>query len=89
MRTGEILGLMHSDIIDDRITVKRSVSKGRITTPKTLGSIRDIPMLEAVKPFIDSQKKLSKSLYLFEYDGVFIKDTSFFKRRWLIFYTAF
>jgi len=82
MRTGEILGLMHNDILEDRITVKRSVSKGRITTPKTLGSIRDIPMLETVRPFIENQRKLSKSLYLFEYNGAFIKDASFFKRRW-------
>ncbi|ABB44079.1 Phage integrase [Sulfurimonas denitrificans DSM 1251] len=82
MRSGEILGLMHQDILNDRITIKRSISKGRITTPKTIGSIRDIPMFEAVKPFIESQGKLSKSLYLFEHDGVFIKDASFFKRRW-------
>ncbi len=82
MRSGEILGLIHSDILEDRITVKRSISKGRVTAPKTLGSIRDIPMLEAVKPFIESQRKLSKSLYLFEYDGSFIKDATFFKRRW-------
>ena len=82
MRSGEILGLMHQDILDDRITIKRSISKGRITTPKTLGSIRDIPMFEAIKPFIESQKKLSQSLYLFDYDKVFIQDVSFFKRRW-------
>lgn len=82
MRSGEILGLMHSDILEDRITVKRSVSKGRITSPKTLRSVRDIPMLDSVRPFIESQKKLSNSLYLFEYDGAFIKDASYFKRRW-------
>jgi len=82
MRSGEILGLMHSDILEDRITVKRSISKGRVTTPKTLGSVRDIPILEAVKPFIESQRKMSKSLYLFEHDGAFIKDAGFFKRRW-------
>jgi len=82
MRSGEILGLMHSDILEDRITVKRSISKGRVTTPKTLGSIRDIPILEAVKPFIESQQQLSQSLYLFDFDKNFIKDASFFKRRW-------
>ena len=82
MRSGEILGLMHQDILDDRITIKRSISKGRVTTPKTLGSIRDIPMFETVRPFIENQKSLSKSLYLFDYDKVFIQDASFFKRRW-------
>lgn len=82
MRSGEILGLMHSDILDDRITVKRSVSNNRITTPKTLGSVRDIPIFESLRPFLENQQKLSKSLYLFEHNGVFIKDASFFKRRW-------
>ncbi|WP_304543217.1 tyrosine-type recombinase/integrase [Sulfurimonas microaerophilic] len=82
MRSGEILGLMHSDILEDRITIRRSVSKGRVTSPKTLGSVRDIPLFDAVKPYIESQRKLSKSLYLFEFDGSFIKDATFFKRRW-------
>lgn len=82
MRSGEILGLMHGDILTDRITIKRSISKGRLTTPKTLGSIRDIPMFETVRPFIESQKKLSKSLYLFDYNREFLRDVSFFKRRW-------
>jgi len=82
MRSGEILGLMHSDILEDRISVSRSISKGRITTPKTLGSIRDIPMFEAVKPFIENQVKMSESLYLFDYNKSFIKDISYFKRRW-------
>ena len=82
MRSGEVLGLMHSDIFDTKISIKRSISKGRVTTPKTLRSIRDIPMFESVKPFIEAQKKLSKSLYLFDYNKQFIKDISYFKRRW-------
>lgn len=49
---------------------------------KTSRSIRDIPMFEAVKPYLESQKKISKSLYLFDYNKVFIQDVSFFKRRW-------
>ena len=82
MRSGEVLGLMHSDILKDRITIKRSVSKGRVTTPKTIGSIRDIPMFEDARPFIESQIKISKSLYLFDYNENFIKDVTYFKRRW-------
>ena len=82
LRSGEVLGLMHSDILEDRICVRRSVSKGRITSPKTLGSVRDIPMFEALRPYIESQKQLSESLYLFDCDKSFIKDASFFKRRW-------
>jgi len=82
MRSGEVLGLMHSDIEDYRLSITRSISKGRVTTPKTLGSIRDIPMFEDARPFIESQMKISKSLYLFDYNEHFIKDVSYFKRRW-------
>lgn len=82
MRNGEILGLMHSDIQEDRICVRRSISKGRITSPKTVGSVRDIPIFEAVRPFLESQKKISTSLYLFDYKNVFISDANFFRARW-------
>jgi integrase len=82
MRSGEILGLMHSDILEDRISIKRSISKGRITSPKTMGSVRDIPLFESVKPFLESQKKISKSLYLFDYQNAFISDANFFRNRW-------
>lgn len=82
MRSGEVLGLMHSDILDDRVCVRRSISKGRITSPKTLGSVRDIPMFETVRPYLKSQQKLSESLYLFDCNKSFIQDASFFKRRW-------
>ena len=82
MRSGEVIGLMHSDILDDRITVKRSISRGRISTPKTLGSIRDIPMFEEVKEFIVDQTKRSESLYLFDYNKIFIKDVDYFRARW-------
>lgn len=82
MRSGEILGLMHSDILDDRIYVRRSISKGNITSPKTIGSVRDIPLFESVKPFLKSQKKISNSLYLFDFNNTFIHDANFFRRRW-------
>lgn len=83
MRSGEILGLVRHDISEDTISIKRSVSKGRVTTPKTHGSIRTIPMFEKVRPFIEDQIKQSKSLYLFDYDGHFISDISVFtKRKW-------
>ena len=82
MRSGEVLGLMHSDISDNKLTVRRTISKGRITTPKTLGSIRDVPMFEEARPFIEDQLKRSESLYLFDYNKEFVKDVSYFKRRW-------
>jgi integrase len=83
MRSGEILGLMHHDITEDTISIKRSVSKGKVTTPKTHGSIRTIPMFEKVRPFIKDQMKRSKSLYLFDHEGHYISDISVFrKRKW-------
>jgi integrase len=83
MRSGEILGLMHHDITEDTISIKRSVSKGKVTTPKTHGSIRIIPMFEKVRPFIKDQMKRSKSLYLFDHEGHYISDISVFrKRKW-------
>jgi len=82
MRSGEVLGLMHQDILEDRICVRRSISRGRVTTPKTIGSIRDIPMFDKVRPYITAQKKMSKSLYLFDYNGSFIKDVTNFKLKW-------
>ncbi|MGE4512033.1 MAG: tyrosine-type recombinase/integrase [Sulfurimonadaceae bacterium] len=82
LRSGEILGLMHSDIHEDYISIKRSISKGVISTPKTIGSIRKIPIMDAVRPYIKDQVKTSKSLFLFELDGRHLLDVSYFKRRW-------
>jgi len=83
MRSGEILGLMHSDIGDDTISIKRSISKGKITKPKTEGSIRTIPMFDAVRPYLEDQRKRSKGLYLFDISGHPISDVTVFgKRKW-------
>jgi len=64
LRTGEILGLMRSDIDFDArvIHVRRNVTKGRITTPKTKKSFREVPLLDDLVPYLRS---LPKSLWLF------------------------
>lgn len=64
MRTGEMLGLMYSDIDFDKkvIYVKRSISEGKVTTPKTRSSIREVPILDDLLPYL---KKPAKSLWLF------------------------
>lgn len=67
MRTGEVLALMHSDIdLENRvIRVKRSINKGKITTPKTESSIRDVPILDEL---IEYLPKIDKSLWVFPKD---------------------
>jgi len=64
MRTGEILGLMYSDIDFDKkvIYVKRSISEGKVTTPKTRSSIREVPILDDLLPYL---KKPTRSLWIF------------------------
>jgi integrase len=64
MRTGEILGLMYSDIDFDKkvIYVKRSISEGKVTTPKTRSSIREVPILDDLLPYL---KKPARSLWIF------------------------
>ncbi|MEA1917408.1 MAG: site-specific integrase [Campylobacterota bacterium] len=84
-RTGEALGIMLKDIDENSISINRSISKGRITTPKTVGSIRKVPILHELREYLSNQIEISKknnSLYLFEYNGTYIKDSTFFKRRW-------
>ena len=64
MRTGEILGLMYSDIDFERkvIHVKRSISEGKVTTPKTKSSIRQVPILDDLLPYLT---KPTNSLWMF------------------------
>lgn len=50
LRTGEILGLMLDDV--DLTKKIRSISKGRITTPKTKKSIRSVPILDDLIPYL-------------------------------------
>lgn len=68
MRTGEVLALMHSDIDMKRrlIQVKRSINKGTITTPKTESSIREVPILDDLIPYLP---KSPKSLWVLPQDG--------------------
>ena len=64
LRTGELLGLMRSDIDLKRglIHVRRNITKGEITDPKTEKSIRTVPIMDDLRPYL---KKFPKSLWLF------------------------
>ena len=54
MRSGEILALKKSDIdLENQIiTVQRTRSRFGETSPKTKYSVRDIPIIESLKPYI-------------------------------------
>jgi len=64
IRTGEALALMQSDIdLENRVIhIRRSMSRGKLTTPKTQGSIRTVPILSDLVPYL---KQLPKTMYLF------------------------
>lgn len=60
MRTGEINGLewKHVDFDQDLILVRQSIVKGKLEDTKTDGSMRDIPMVPAVRAALLEQRKL-------------------------------
>lgn len=70
MRAGEIIALQERDIDFNRmiISIRRNITKGLLTTPKTAGSIRDVPILNDCVPYLKAQirrAKDRKSLFLF------------------------
>lgn len=67
MRSGEIIGLKKEDIdfTNKTIHVKRSRSRFGESTPKTKGSIREIPFIELLEPFIKELYNLHDNEYLF------------------------
>jgi len=72
LRAGEILGLQIADIEDDVIFVKRGISKGVVSTPKTEHSVRRVPLFDVLRPYLDEQirkSKIAKSLWLFHDNG--------------------
>jgi integrase len=85
MRTGEVLGLMHGDIDMENgvIKVVRSVTKGRVSTPKTLSGVRRVPLFNHAQPYFKEQMRGSKSLYLFScVEGRHLYGASSLKRHW-------
>jgi len=86
MRPGEILGLMHHDIDLNKmlIRVERACNRGEITTPKTEGSVRSVPVFSALLPFLKRQMADSaSSLYLFpSQDGGAMYGASSLRKQW-------
>lgn len=67
MRSGEIIGLKKSDInfLDNFIRVQRTRSRFGESTPKTKYSIRDIPIIKLLLPYIQELYNLHDNDYLF------------------------
>ena len=64
MRQGEIIALTWDDIDFERktITVNKRIKKGVISTPKTKSSIRIVPMLDILIPYLKNQYELCKEI---------------------------
>jgi len=58
-RPGEIIGLKLENIKDTFIEIRRSIRRGIISTPKTPPSIREIPIFEILKPYLELQIELA------------------------------
>ena len=69
MRSGEIIGLMWSDVDFEKreIHIQRAIRMGTISTPKTKNSIRTIDILDNLLPYLKEQYALtgSKNSYVF------------------------
>ena len=49
LRKGEIQGLQWGDVDAEYIHIRRAVTRGHVTTPKTKKSIRSLPLIQPVK----------------------------------------
>lgn len=87
MRSGEIIGLKKEDIdLKNRIIkVRRSRSRFGESTPKTRGSIRDIPILDVLYPFIADLYDKHDHEYLFktQYNQPYRDTNVFVNKYWL------
>jgi len=86
MRSGEIIGLKKSDINFDKliISVKRTRSRFGESVPKTKSSIRDIPIIELLKPYILELYKKHDNEYLFvtQYGKPYMTTNVFVEQFW-------
>ena len=86
MRSGEILALKKSDIDLQRniISVQRTRSRYGESTPKTKTSIRDIPIIELLTPYITDLYKKHDNEYLFitQYKKPYKDNHTFCEQQW-------
>ena len=80
-RSGEVLGLMRNDV-GEQLHIRRTVTRNSVNEPKTIGSVRSIPIFDVIEPFLDERLENSKSLYLFDKNGGNLGDIGYFRRQW-------
>lgn len=82
MRSGEIIALKKTDIDFEKNTIKVQRTRSRFgeSTPKTTYSIREVPIIELLKPFIIDLYNSHDNEYLFvtQYNKPY-KDTTVFQ----------
>ncbi|QFR43623.1 tyrosine-type recombinase/integrase [Sulfurimonas xiamenensis] len=87
MRSGEIIGLKKEDIDfkNKVLYVKRSRNRFGESTPKTRGSIREIPIIQLLEPYIKELFDLHDNEYLFitQYKKPY-RDTNVFTNKYWI-----
>ncbi len=70
MRTGELIGLKWEDVDfeENIIKVRRSRRQGVETLPKTVNSIRDVEIIDALLPYLKAHREQCKAeqVYIFE-----------------------
>ncbi len=85
MRSGEIIGLKKIDINLEKmiISIKRTRSRFGESTPKTKTSVRDIPIIELLKPYILELYNKHEYEYLFitQYNEPY-NTTNVFQHQW-------
>jgi len=86
MRSGEIIALKKTDINFESniITVQRTRSHHGESTPKTRYSIRDIPIIELLMPYIKDLYNAHDNEYLFitQYNKPYINTKTFVENYW-------
>jgi len=68
LRKGEIQGLQWGDIDAEYIHIRRNITRGHITTPKTKKSVRSIPIIQPVRGLLClwRAKTMSEEVWVFQ-----------------------
>jgi integrase len=61
LRKGEIQGLQWPDVDEDLLHIRRNITRGEVTTPKTKKSIRTLPLIQPVKGLFKLWRKKCKA----------------------------